>query len=213
MIVGALISGLALGSVGQATQVWQVYLLFTLFGIGNAGIHCGGHHVNYPAFPGPQRSIALAVASTGLSLGGVVITPVSAWLLSTQGVSQTMPWLGLVLILILVPLSLLIKQAPGALIKPSAEASLNVALLSSAVNSRFYVLMAVAYVLIMAAQAAVLPIYTAGLRSLLTSKRRPMRCKLCLFAALAGALLAAGLYLEFPFVASPLAMCVCRPWV
>ena len=154
MIFGALISGLALGSVGQATQVWQVYLLFTLFGIGNAGVSIVvATTLITQWFPGPQRSIALAVASTGLSLGGVVITPVSAWLLSTQGVSQTMPWLGLVLILILVPLSLLIKQAPGALIKPSAEASLNnAALLSSAVNSRFYVLMAVAYVLIMAAQ-------------------------------------------------------------
>ena len=153
-IFGALISGLALGSVGQATQVWQVYLLFTLFGIGNAGVSIVvATTLITQWFPGPQRSIALAVASTGLSLGGVVITPVSAWLLSTQGVSQTMPWLGLVLILILVPLSLLIKQAPGALIKPNAEASLNnAALLSSAVNSRFYVLMAVAYVLIMAAQ-------------------------------------------------------------
>ena len=154
MIGGALISGLALGSVGQATQVWQVYLLFTLFGIGNAGVSIVvATTLITQWFPGPQRSMALAIASTGLSLGGVVLTPISAWLLNTQGVGETMPMLGLLLVIVLVPLSLLIRQAPGALIKPSAEASLNnAALFTSAVNSRFYVLMAGAYVLIMAAQ-------------------------------------------------------------
>lgn len=154
MIVGALISGVALGAVGQATQVWQVYLLFTLFGIGNAGVSIVVTTTLITQwFPGPQRSMALAIASTGLSLGGVVLTPISAWLLNAQGVAQTMPILGLLLVLVLVPLSLLIKQAPGALIKPSAEVSLNnTALLASAVNSRFYLLMAIAYVLIMAAQ-------------------------------------------------------------
>jgi predicted MFS family arabinose efflux permease len=104
-------------------------------------------------FPGPQRSMALALASTGLSLGGVVLTPVSAWLLSTQGVATTMPMLGTLLVVVLVPLSLLIRQAPGTQVAPSAQATLdNAALMKSAVNSRFYVLMAIAYVLIMAAQ-------------------------------------------------------------
>ena len=57
------------------------------------------------------------------------------------------------LVIVLVPLSLLIEQAPGALIQTKRQASLNnAALLRSAVNSRFYVLMAIAYVLIMAAQ-------------------------------------------------------------
>jgi MFS family permease len=154
MIGGALISGLALGSVGLATEVWQVYLSFTLFGIGNAGVSIVvATTLITQWFPGPQRSMALALTSTGLSLGGVVLTPISAWLLNTQGVAETMPKLGLLLVVVLVPLSLLIRQAPGAQIKPSAEASLNnAALLTSAVNSRFYVLIAIAYVLIMAAQ-------------------------------------------------------------
>lgn len=154
MIVGALICGLALGNVGQATQVWHVYLLFTIFGIGNAGVSIViATTLITQWFPGPQRSMALALASTGLSLGGVVLTPISAWLLSTQGVASTMPMLGTLLVVVLVPLSLLIRQAPGTQVAPSAQATLdNAALLKSAINSRFYVLMAIAYVLIMAAQ-------------------------------------------------------------
>ena len=38
MIGGALISGFALGAVGLVSEVWHLYALFTLFGIGNAGI-------------------------------------------------------------------------------------------------------------------------------------------------------------------------------
>jgi MFS family permease len=154
MIGGALISGFALGAVGLASEVWHLYALFALFGIGNAGISvviCTTIITQW--FPGPQRSMALALASTGLSLGGVVLTPFSAHLMNTQGVADTMPLLGLLLVVFILPLALLMRQAPGSQIQVSAEATLNnTALLKSAVGSRFYVLMASAYVLIMAAQ-------------------------------------------------------------
>lgn len=154
MIIGTLIAAGALGSVGLATEVWQVYGLFTLFGIGNAGISIVvATTLITQWFPGPQRSMALALASTGLSLGGVVLTPLSAHLITTLGVSQTMPLLGLILVVIVVPLCFLMRQAPGAQIAAGAQTKTdNAALLTSAVNSRFYVLLAGAYVLIMAAQ-------------------------------------------------------------
>ena len=154
MIAGALISGAALSAVGLASEVWHLYALFALFGIGNAGISvviCTTIITQW--FSGPQRSMALAIASTGLSLGGVVLTPISAHLMGTLGVSDTMPVLGLLLVAFILPLALLMRQAPGSQTQASAEATQNnTALLKSAVGSRFYVLMASAYVLIMAAQ-------------------------------------------------------------
>ena len=154
MIAGALISGAALSAVGLASEVWHLYALFALFGIGNAGISvviCTTIITQW--FPGPQRSMALAIASTGLSLGGVVLTPISAHLMGTLGVSDTMPVLGLLLVAFILPLALLMRQAPSSQTQASAEATQNnTALLKSAVGSRFYVLMASAYVLIMAAQ-------------------------------------------------------------
>ena len=154
MIAGALISGASLSAVGLASEVWHLYALFALFGIGNAGISvviCTTIITQW--FPGPHRSMALAIASTGLSLGGVVLTPISAHLMGTLGVSDTMPVLGLLLVAFILPLALLMRQAPGSQTQASAEATQNnTALLKSAVGSRFYVLMASAYVLIMAAQ-------------------------------------------------------------
>ena len=71
VIAGALVSGAAVGLVGVASELWQVYALFTLFGIGNAGISIVISTTLITRwFPGPERSMALAIASTGLSLGG-----------------------------------------------------------------------------------------------------------------------------------------------
>ena len=109
MIAGTLLAGLALGLVGMATEVWHVYGLFTLFGMGNAGISLVvATTLIAQWFPGPERSMALAVTSTGLSLGGVVLTPLSAYWLNTIGVADTMPMLGLLLVLLVVPLLSLI---------------------------------------------------------------------------------------------------------
>ena len=154
MIAGTLLAGLALGLVGMATEVWHVYGLFALFGMGNAGISLVvATTLITQWFPGAERSMALAVTSTGLSLGGVVLTPLSAYLLNTIGVAETMPMLGLVLVLFVVPLCFLVRQPPGSEISSSAQTmDTNAALLASAVNSRFFVLMALAYVLTMAAQ-------------------------------------------------------------
>lgn len=154
MIAGTLLAGLALGLVGMAAEVWHVYGLFALFGMGNAGISLVvATTLITQWFPGAERSMALALTSTGLSLGGVVLTPLSAYLLNTIGVAETMPMLGLALVVLVVPLCLLVRQPPGSEISNSAQTmDTNAALLASAVNSRFFVLMALAYVLSMAAQ-------------------------------------------------------------
>lgn len=154
MVVGAVISGAALASVGLVTEIWQIYALFTVFGAGSAGISVViATTLITQWFPGPERSSALAITSTGLSLGGVVLTPFSAYFINTQGVAEAMPWLGLTLVTLIVPLSLFMRHAPGSDQTPSVRANQDSAvLLKSAVASRFYILMAVAYVLIMAAQ-------------------------------------------------------------
>lgn len=154
MIVGTLIAALALGSVGLATEVWQIYLLFILFGIGNAGVSIViATTLITQWFPGPDRSMALAMTSTGLSLGGVVLTPISAFFITTKGLAFTMPLLGVLLVVTVVPLSLLMRQAPNVNQSPSvATLEADTALLKSAVSSQFFRLLAAAYVLIMMAQ-------------------------------------------------------------
>ena len=159
VIVGALVSGVAVALVGVADSLWQVYGLFSLFGIGNAGISIVISTTLITRwFPGPERSMALAIASTGLSLGGFFITPLSAYLMNAWGFGVTMHWLGVFLVLSIVPVALFLRfpqddQPPVDSVADQKQQSEQLAAdLAAALRSRFYVLLALAYVLIMGAQ-------------------------------------------------------------
>ena len=159
VIAGALVSGVAVALVGFADQLWQVYALFSLFGIGNAGISIVISTTLITRwFPGPERSMALAVGSTGLSLGGFLITPLTAYVMNGWGFDLTMHWLGVFLVLSVVPIALFLRfpsneesSAHNAADTGQLSAQL-AASLAAALRSRFYILLAVAYVLIMGSQ-------------------------------------------------------------
>ena len=159
VIAGALVSGVAVALVGFADQLWQVYALFTLFGIGNAGISIVISTTLITRwFPGPERSMALAVGSTGLSLGGFLITPLTAYVMNGWGFDLTMHWLGVFLVLSVVPIALFLRfpsneesSTNNAADTGQLSAQL-AASLAAALRSRFYILLAVAYVLIMGSQ-------------------------------------------------------------
>ena len=113
MCAGAVIGGIALALMAQATALWQIYLLFILFGVGNTAVSLVvGTTLIARWFPGANRSIAMSIAFTGLSLGGVLLTPLSAYLLTEWGVPETMPWLGLMFVALTVPLILTIIALP-----------------------------------------------------------------------------------------------------
>ena len=159
VIVGALVSGISVGLVGFADSLWQVYALFSLFGIGNAGISIVISTTLLTRwFPGPERSMALAIASTGLSLGGFLITPISAYSFNALGFDLTMYGLGAFLIVTVVPIALFLRfpnEASGAVDSAGAlqQQSERIATdLAAALRSRFYVFLTLAYVLIMASQ-------------------------------------------------------------
>ena len=84
---------------------WQLYLVYALFGIGYTCISV------LPAttlitrwFDARQRPLALSFSSTGLSLGGVILTPLSAALLARWPIEHATPLLGGVFALVIVPI-------------------------------------------------------------------------------------------------------------
>lgn len=156
MLAGAAIGGLALSLIGFATEVWQVWLLYALFGVGNAGVSL------IPAttlvtrwFPDSDRSIALSVASTGLSAGGVALTPASAFALHRLGVDGAMPWFGAFFFFAIAPIALTLRDWPdGRRDTPHTRSDVNAA--RAALKSRFFVGAAIAYVLVLGSQVGVI---------------------------------------------------------
>ena len=95
MLAGAAVCGLSLALLGQVSAVWQLYLVFMIFGCGfSASSYLPGTAVIVQIFD-RDRPKALAIALTGGSVGGVVVAPVLSRILDAFGLPAAAPWLGL----------------------------------------------------------------------------------------------------------------------
>ena len=159
MVGGAAVAGGALSLMGRAEEVWQLWLLYTVFGAGNAAVSLvPGTTVVTRWFPGANRSVALSVASTGLSAGGVLLTPLSAFVIQAVGVEEAMPWFGAAFFCVIAPVALLtVRDWPlGGGRAVMQAATPDETAVARALRSRFFLGAAVAYVLMMAAQVGVI---------------------------------------------------------
>lgn len=161
---GALISASVLASAGHVTSLWQLYGFYVLFGVGNAAVAVIPGMTIVARWFNRQRSKAIAYASTGLSLGGIIFTPLSAGLIERYGLMDAAYWLGLILVLGVVPVALVIlraspeaigqspdgdpprRSADGTLLPPDGVS------FEQAMRSRFFVLCTSAFVFSMMAQ-------------------------------------------------------------
>ena len=159
---GGLIGGIALAALGQVTQQWQLFVVYGVFAAGWALAGLVPMTTVVTRWFHLRRSVALSVASTGLSAGGILITPAAKWLLDRQGLEAGTPWLGLVYVVGIVPvIYLLITPDPGPTgwlpdgvrVNPdvAAPAVLGVRY-SEAIRSRFFILVTIGYILALGSQ-------------------------------------------------------------
>ena len=155
---GALLSSLALALMGFARSLLELYCLFSLFGVGSAGISIVVSTTLITRwFEGPDRSMALAVSSTGLSLGGFIWTPLTAYWINDLGAVEAMWILAILMLIIVLPIGLILKfpdlKKSQLVSEPSEDQELWEDLsLEEAYRSTFYVLIVIAYILIMCSQ-------------------------------------------------------------
>ncbi len=92
---GGLLGGIAVALIGRAEQLWVVTLLYMVFG---AGFTCTAVLVANTVVTRwfhQKRSIALSISATGLSVGGIIFTPIAARLLKNQTLPTAMAIIGL----------------------------------------------------------------------------------------------------------------------
>ena len=155
MTAGAVVSGLALILAGLARSEMELLWVYALFGIGNSAVSLVPMSTLVTRwFPGANRSMALATASSGLSLGGVVVTPICVALIERNGVQPSLLQFGWVYALLLLPLIWgFVRLPPEAALAPGqTRAALPGWSESEARTSRFFWLTTIAYFLLMGAQ-------------------------------------------------------------
>lgn len=114
MTAGSLLAAASLAALGQVREQWQLFVVYGLFATGWALGGLVPTTTVVTRWFHTRRSIALSVASTGLSAGGILITPAAKWLLDRQGLESGTPWLGLVYVIGTVPFILWLVRADPA---------------------------------------------------------------------------------------------------
>lgn len=164
MTAGAMICSGTMFAASHVHVLWQLYAFYALFGMGYASCALLPCTTLIARWFARRRSQALSIGSTGLSLGGILLTPLSAKLIATLGLAGAAPWLSMIMFLGIVPITwLVIRPSPLAYgIGPDGDPILRddkgVPLkadgidFDDAVRSRFFVFMTLTFFFAMMAQ-------------------------------------------------------------
>ena len=125
MVGGALLASVTLSAIGYVSEIWQVYALYLFFGIGFSASGLLPATTLIARWFTDKRALAMSVSTTGLSVGGILVTPITAMLIEQSGLASATPLFGLVYFIGVVPLVLLvIRPFPSVNAVPmSANAS------------------------------------------------------------------------------------------
>lgn len=100
---GAVVSFLALSSLAYVETVWQLFIAYGFFGIGFSASSLIPATTLVARWFHKRRAMALSIASTGLSLGGVIITPLCVLLVESFGFKLAAPIMGVMFIVGIIP--------------------------------------------------------------------------------------------------------------
>jgi MFS family permease len=163
IIGGAVLAGLSMMAIAYCTEVWQVFVVYAVFGVGFAGSNMVPGATLITRWFERGRAKALSVASTGLSLGGMLLTPLAASLITENGLVGAMPWVAGLYMLGIIPAAMLLKPDPAVMgLGPDGDpprvhfegkpAPRSGTPYDDAIRSRFFQFCVASYLLIMLAQ-------------------------------------------------------------
>jgi MFS family permease len=116
LVVGSLFMGFGFALLARAQELWQLYAVYVLLGIGTCGTNTIPVSTVIAHWFTRRRGLAMSVAMSGLSLGGVLVVPVASRLLDTLGLRLTLPVFGLTFWIFVIPIALfIVKNKPAVL--------------------------------------------------------------------------------------------------
>ena len=114
VVMGGFLLGLGLVAASQITSLWQFYAAFG----GVVGVATGAFYTPLTTATirwfTANRGLAVALVSAGTGLGTFVIAPLTRWLVSAYDWRVAMLVLGDLVWIVIIPLGLLVRNAPGA---------------------------------------------------------------------------------------------------
>lgn len=158
---GAILGSVSLLGLGYVEQKWQLFVVYGVFAIAwsSSGLTLATTVVT--RWFHTKRASAIAAASSGLSVGGIVLSPLIKSLIDSRTMNGAAPILAVMWLLgMSIPTFLLIRAEPGPLNwmpdgQPKPEnhvMELPGTPMSVAVRTRFFWIVTLGYVLVMGSQ-------------------------------------------------------------
>lgn len=112
VLIMGVISGISLILTARVQTLWQLYFTFSvLLAAGTGGMYIIVMSTASRWFY-RKRAFAMGILSAGASLGGVVMAPVSAWLIGAYQWRTAYVLTGILAWILIIPASLVLKQEP-----------------------------------------------------------------------------------------------------
>jgi MFS family permease len=158
----AVVGALALTSLSQLRETWQLYLFHVVFGLAHGASGLVPVTTLVARWFNARRALAFSIASTGLSFGGILVAPVVALSIERMGLSGAAPYMGLAFFLGIVPVTILVlRPNPAAMgLAPDGATAAQLARsapqpavsYSEAWRSRYFYAVSIAYLFLLGAQ-------------------------------------------------------------
>jgi MFS family permease len=161
MYGGAVVGAVSLYMLGHVTEKWHLFVVYAVFAIAWSSSGLTAATTVVTRWFHVKRASAIAAASSGLSVGGILLTPFVKQLIDAQQMSGASIWLALIWLFgMSVPAFLLIRPDPLALNwmpdgEPKPEnhvEDLPGVPMAEAVRTKFFWVVTIGYVLVMGSQ-------------------------------------------------------------
>ncbi|MGH8708172.1 MAG: MFS transporter [Burkholderiales bacterium] len=107
------VTGLGLVLAAFVSQPWHLYVtLGVLVGAGSTILGYTGHGLFLPNWFVRRRGLAMSIAFSGVGIGSILLLPAIQWAIEAHGWRATCVTMGVVVLAVLAPLNLLLRQRP-----------------------------------------------------------------------------------------------------
>ena len=116
LIIGSVVIGAGFVLLSRINTVWQLYLVYFMMAVGFSCTSLVPVNTLITNWFIRKRGFAMSLTNTGLSAGGIVLVPLSSYMISRWGLEVALPVLGAIYGVVVIPCAIFfIRQRPADL--------------------------------------------------------------------------------------------------
>ena len=116
LVCGSVVFGLSISALNGCNSIPQLFIAYLIMSVGFCCTSLVPVNTLITNWFIRKRGLAMSIANTGLSVGGVILVPLTSYLIIQKGLGITLPVLGCLYSMVIIPMAVFfIKQRPSDL--------------------------------------------------------------------------------------------------